>query len=464
MIKLSSKKKVFFRRVSTKSQDLELQISADAIYRQQYLPKEIMVIEEKAVSANKLRLSKRPEMMKLVSMILNEQVDVIYAFDRTRLFRDFYESNYFVSLCRQKNVSIFYTSVSNGHQQSTDNTLIEGVLNIAGDEEGKNNARRSKEARKRYPPRKFGYVKENKQYKKALVKAPMLSQFFIELANVTTTEELYELLYHFKRKLNTDVESLLKRAIDPFYAGYDLSNGKNKLNHVEPYLTLAQFEELQKKGSVLSQYKEIVTSLKEQNRYQPYCGICQKPMTFSIDFLEEEARYSCSRSHPKVLITAQDLSHIIQQSLDNIIQKLNIEELMKDSKRCFQSIVKPLKSNLQSLEKEKEIILREIILKNDNLQNWKEEPRYQELVKLENEGEESVSKIEETEQLLLSNKNVVKLIQDYLENTKEVNPYFLISMLIPKIIVFENELSLVVSRFDYIQEIQQSFIYEEGVL
>lgn len=461
---MTSKYKVFFRRVSSKGQDLEMQISADAIYRQQYLPQELKVIEEHAVSANKLRLPERPEMMKLIWMILNDQVDVIYAFDRSRLFRDFYESNYFISICRKKNVRLFFTSVGNGHQQSTNNTLIEGVLNIVGDVEGKNIARRTEEARKRYPSKKLGYVKENKQYKKAVDKEDLLTQFFIGLANLTSYIELDVLLQKFKRSLKTNTETLLRIASDPFYAGYDLSTGKNKLSHVAPYLTLAQFEELQKKESILSKYEESITTLREQNIYQPYCGICQKPMNFRFNIQEEEASYSCARKHPMVMITANDLSVIILHSLENIINKLDTEKLMKDSKLYFKTIKKPLESDIASLKRAKDNILKAIILENDDLHKWKEEPRFQELKKLEAEVEESLSKIEETEQLLLSNKNIIQLIKDYLESGTVLNPYFLASMLIQKMIVFENELYLDVSRFDYIQDIKKTFIYEEGVL
>ncbi|CAH2717201.1 hypothetical protein BACCIP111895_04391 [Neobacillus rhizosphaerae] len=158
-IKNKNKFKVFFRRVSTINQDLAMQESADAMYRENYIPDEILIMNEDGVSANKLDIEKRPQMKKLIQMIINYQVDIIYAFDRSRLFRDFYESNYFVSLCKKHKVKIFFTSSGNG-QQATDSTLLEGVMNIVSDVEGKNIARRTEEARKRYPPRKLGYIKQ----------------------------------------------------------------------------------------------------------------------------------------------------------------------------------------------------------------------------------------------------------------------------------------------------------------
>jgi hypothetical protein len=53
---------VFFRRVSTAGQELALQSSADAPYREKLLPDEIVIVDEYAISANKLSVHDRPEM------------------------------------------------------------------------------------------------------------------------------------------------------------------------------------------------------------------------------------------------------------------------------------------------------------------------------------------------------------------------------------------------------------------
>ncbi|MBG9754287.1 recombinase family protein [Lysinibacillus sphaericus] len=463
---MKNKYKVFFRRVSSKGQDLVTQESADALYRQQYLVEEILIIEEHAVSANKLNISERPEMMKLVSMILNDQVDILYAFDRSRLFRDFYESNYLVNICKEKNVPIIFTS--DGHQQASGNTLIEGVLNIVGDIEGKNIARRTDEARKRYPPRKFGYIKQKENGTKKYVQDPekldLLKKFFADLTNVSTHIELEGLLQIYKKALGTSPETLLKLAKDPFYAGYDLSTGKNRLDHVTPYLTLAQFEVLQEKKSILSKYEENIETLRNSNIYQPYCGICQKPMSFRFNILEAECWYTCSRKHPKVMVSFNDLSDIIIFSLENIIEKLDIDKLMKDSRHCFNSIKNPLESDLQLLKKNKSDILEDIIVKNDDIQNWREHPHYKMLIDLEQKVKDSLSKIEDTERLLLGNDKLVNLVKEYLKNGIRSNLYFLYSMLVQKLNVFKNEIYLEINRFDYLEDIQKTFTYEEGVL
>lgn len=69
---------VFFRRVSTDKQNMEMQQSADAYYREKLLPEEIKVIDEDALSANKKFINERPEMQKLISLIKEDQVDTRY--------------------------------------------------------------------------------------------------------------------------------------------------------------------------------------------------------------------------------------------------------------------------------------------------------------------------------------------------------------------------------------------------
>ena len=463
---MKTKFKIFFRRVSSKGQDLAMQISADAPYREGYLSNEILVIDEFDVSANKLKLSERPKMLKLFSMIINNQVDIIYAFDRTRLFRDFYEGNQFVSLCRMKNVKVFFTSTNNGHLQSTDSTLVEGVLNIVSDMEGKNIARRTEEARKRYPSKKLGYIKikESKQYKHDELKSLILKEFFSDFLKVSTFDELDNLLTNYKKKLQTSSETLIKILSDPFYAGFDLSTGKNKLTHVEPYLTLSQFEELQEKNSLLKSYKEKILNLREQNIYQPICGICRKPMLFRVNTVEQNAFYSCSRKHLKLTISINDLSEIIKLTLDTIIKQFDIDKLMSESNSYFKSMKKTLNYQLETLQRDKDKLLDEILLKEADYSRWKEDPKYKELVTFEQKIKNENLNLTTTEELLLKNQTIVKLIQEYLYSINKSNHIFLYSMLIERLIIFENEFDLRVKYFGYIKDIKETFTYEEGVL
>lgn len=457
----NNKYKVFFRRVSTTNQDLAMQESADAIYRENYISSEIFIINENGVSANKLDIENRPQMKKLIQMIINNQVDIIYAFDRSRLFRDFYESNYFVSLCKKHKVKIFFTSAGNG-QQATDSTLLEGVMNIVSDVEGKNIARRTEEARKRYPPRKLGYlkIKESKKYIKDPSKKDALLLFFSKIGKVQTHNDMEETLNEFKKLLRTTPNQLLKIAKDPFYAGYDLTTGKNKLSHVEPYLSYEKFQELQANNSVILTYQEIEQSLKNEAIYDVCCGICKETMRFKYNIPDKKAWYSCSRKHSKALITTNDLFLIINKSLEKIIEYLNIELLLKDSRHIFHQISKNIEAELKTLEIKKHNLMEKIILETDDFSNWRENSHYDDLTKLENIQKELLNQIEDKQNLLLENESLVELVKNYLHKCRQTNPYFLISVLIRKLYVYPNEVNIEVSKFDYLQDFQNQYIFK----
>ena len=461
-----NKYKVFFRRVSTVGQDLIMQESADAIYRQKYLPSEIFIITEDGVSANKLRIERRPEIKKLITMIQNNQVETIYAFDRSRLFRDFYEANYFVWLCKKHNVRIVFTS--SGHQEATDSTLIEGVMSIVGDIEGKNIARRSAEARKRYPAKKFGYIKhkETKTYAKDPIKKNVILDFFSNVSKVNTIFQLEGVLQRYKKDLKKKPEALLKLATDPFYAGYDLSNGENRLSHVEPYLSLPQFKDLQTKNVIISRYVERREQLMTEDIFQPHCGKCQKLMKFHFNVLENKSWYYCSNksSHPKIVLSTKDLISIVNTTLDKALRQLDTEKIIKDSRAYLQYIRKPIDEKLTSIYKKKNRILQKIIIENDELTNWREHPSYIELSKLEDNQQLFLIEINTKEELLLENKYLTKLTKDYLNNCKKSNLFFLMSMLIKRLDVYPQEINIEISKFDYLADFQSQYIFDEGEL
>lgn len=175
---MKQKLHIFFRRVSSANQDLITQIAFDQPYRELCDKEQIVEVNEDATSVNKLSIAQRPKIMDIIQLIKEDKVEKVYAYDRTRLFRDYYEAQEFCHTCIEHNVEIIFTSSSNGHMGFTGDIFIEGLLNLFGDIEGKNIARRTLEARRKYPPSKFGYVKtEQKKYQKAEETEPALVQF-----------------------------------------------------------------------------------------------------------------------------------------------------------------------------------------------------------------------------------------------------------------------------------------------
>ncbi|WHY01120.1 recombinase family protein [Neobacillus sp. DY30] len=157
----SQKKHVFFRLVSTAGQDIITQEAADLPFREKLSDDEILIINEIATSANKKAINKKPEMQRLISLVKDKKVHSIYAFDRSRLFRDFYEGMEFNDLRTKYDVQVIYTSVGNGNMPASDDVFVEGLLSMFSDIEGKNIARRSREARLRYPAKNL--VTKNKK-------------------------------------------------------------------------------------------------------------------------------------------------------------------------------------------------------------------------------------------------------------------------------------------------------------
>ncbi|SHG30186.1 recombinase family protein [Ornithinibacillus halophilus] len=374
---------VFFRRVSTDKQNMEMQQSADAYYREKLLPEEIKVIDEDALSANKKFINERPEMQKLISLIKEDQVDTLYAFDRTRLFRDYYEGIEFTDLCLKHDIQVIYTSEGNGNVQATKDIFLEGILAMFSDIEGKNIARRNIEASKRYPGRKLGYVKENKHYYKDPVKKELLEAYFSSLSKISTLDELALFLKKYRSIFKTNDETLIRIAQDPFYAGHDLSKGNYKLKHVEAYLSLKDFRAIQDSlGEVFNEYLKRLDDLESQKSYLPICGYCQKPLCYSKDKINNNSFFKCTtKSHPKVFISTIDLAKIIEMVISQIIIHLNSNKLLKHSLLQLRNIRKEINSQIQTIENQLNNLLETILLGEQNYtSNWKENnPQYQKL-------------------------------------------------------------------------------------
>ncbi|MGD7046155.1 recombinase family protein [Jeotgalibacillus proteolyticus] len=457
----AKKYKVFFRRVSTTKQDMSLQESADAIHREHLHENEIVIINENGVSANKLKINQRPQMLQLISMIENYQVETIYAFDRSRLFRDFYEALFFGVLCKRKNVNLIFTSPEKGYQ-ATNNALLEGFLNIVGDVEGKNIARRTEEARKRYPPRKLGYLKEKdtKKYIKDPSKEKLVYHYFSELSNLSSVDELDELLDRHKKLLKTTTLQLVKISLDPFYAGYDLTSGKNGLGHVTPYLSLEKFEKMQQAQPIISSYIMKIEKLKASNSYHPFCGKCGNNMTFKYETATHSAWYTCSRNHKKIMITISDLSSAVQNTLDKVVHHLNIDRLYKDSEKCIKNIKALIEAEIELLKKKETSTLKRLIADNTQLVNFRSDPLYKKLSEESNQKVLLLKRIRLAEEAMLDNKRISIEVKNHLNACKDKNPFLLRSMVIDSIHVHHNELDISIRKFEYLTDIQPHYVQE----
>jgi DNA invertase Pin-like site-specific DNA recombinase len=460
------KKHVFFRRVSTAGQDLTMQQEADLRYREALTENQIIIIDEDAISANKRSINERPEMKKLIEWITNDKVAVLYAFDRTRLFRDYYEGMGFQELCLNHEVKIVYTSHGGGNIQATHDIFLEGILGMFSDIEGKNIARRTAEARRIHPPKKLGYIKikETKSYRKDPEKLSCLTDYFNDIAKVSNMDQLCLLLDDYRKKLDCDSLRLIALAMDPFYAGYDLSNGHNPLKHVEPYMTLEDYQRLQdNKGELFKAYAERTKQLKMQNTFQPLCGSCKRPLIYSKDVKSNTATYSCSRKHPRVTIGYSDLVCIVEQVVREAFKCLDMKKLVHDTSLFVNAYRKAVNSEAQSLEMQMNKHMEELLLaSNDYNPNWESDPTNKKLEKMKFEQSALLEALEEAENHLADTKRLSKELEFYLLDVSEPKLAWLFSLFVHKIHVYPDHVDIEMVKFDYLPDIKHEFIYQGG--
>jgi DNA invertase Pin-like site-specific DNA recombinase len=458
------KKHVFFRRVSTAGQDLTMQQEADLRYREALTENQIMIFDEDAISANKRSINERPEMKKLIEWIKNDKIAVLYAFDRTRLFRDYYEGMSFQELCLKHEVKIVYTSHGGGNIQATHDIFLEGILGMFSDIEGKNIARRTAEARRIHPPKKFGYIKfkETKSYRKDPKNSSCLMDYFNEIAKVSNIDELCILVEDYSKKLKYDSSRLIAIASDPFYAGYDLSNGNNPLKHVEPYLTLEDYQKMQhSKGDLFKDYDERIKQLELQKTFHPICGRCKRPLHYRKDVKSNTAQYSCSCKRPGVTIGYSDLVCIVEQVLREAFKCLDIKRLVKDTMLSVNAYKKTVNSEAETLEMQINKHMEELLLaSNDYNPNWESGSTYRKLEKLKFEQGALLEALEEAENQLADTKRLSKELEGYLLDVSEPKLAWLYSLFVHKIHVYPDHVDIEMVKFDYLTDIKQEFIYQ----
>lgn len=461
---MSTKKlHVFFRRVSTAGQDIITQEAADLPYREKLLSEEIYIVNENAISANKLFVNQRPEMEKVISLIKQDKVHTLYAFDRTRLFRDHYEGMWFSDIRIKHGVELVFTSEGNGHLPSTDDIFLEGILSMFSDIEGKNIARRSEETRRRYPPRKLGYVKEpeTRKYKKDPLKQELITAYFQSLKEVASMEQLAALIEEYRKKLKTRNERLIDIIKDPFYAAYDLHKGEDRLSHVEPYLQLNEYFDFQERlGSHLEEYIEQIDQLNAQNIFIPRCGHCHKPMNYWKDNLNQYAFYSCSNKHQKVTVPFQEFVQIIQLTLEEIVTNLDSKKLLNHSITRLRQIKKEFEIKYTSISHQLMELTEQLLLNTATANDWKRSDEYKKLSQLKEEQHLLVKELEEKEQLLEENKEVVDAVNKYLHDRCKLDPSLLYSMFIKDAFIYEDFIDFEVCKFDYLENMQSDFIYK----
>lgn len=186
-------------------------------------------------------------------------------------------------------------------------------------------------------------------------------------------------------------------------------------------------------------------------------------MYYKIDEINNQALYSCSRTHKKVAITPNDLAEIVRMLLHEIITHLDSKNLLKHSSSKFGEVRKELESQLELLENQLTATMEEIVLDVGYSTNWKEHAEYQKTILLKKEKEKLLNLLTEKKSLLQDNKEVVDAVKDYLHNYSDVNPSFMYSMFIKELTIFREGIDVEISKFDYLTDLETVFVYKGDI-
>ncbi|MCT8139975.1 recombinase family protein [Anaerobacillus sp. CMMVII] len=277
------KLQVFFRRVSTENQSLEMQIEADKKFRDQLDDDEYIEVNELAISANKIKLKDREKLLEVIRLIENGEVSTVYVYDRSRLARNFYEYLQLVDLFITHDVEVVFTTTDASYSAFTSNYLVEGFNGILIEEEGKAIARRVAESHRKLPSKKFGLDTNKsddgkKNYTLQLHYKEPLLRLFETASEVSSATSFIELLSHFSRVLKKQPTDILRMLTDSFYTGHEqIGNRFSKLSYVEPLLTLELYKTVQ--VAIKPFIERLQNNLDErsgENVLHPYCDICNE--------------------------------------------------------------------------------------------------------------------------------------------------------------------------------------------
>ena len=291
------KKACFYQRVSTKSQDVEMQVKAAARFRKQYTEDEIIDINEHGVSSNKLSMKERKHLLALIDHVKRDEIHTLYVYDRSRLTRRFYEYFSIYSLLWEHKVQVVFTTTDPTYPPFSLDTVTEGINALLTEEEGKNISRRSYDSFRKMPNSKFGYqirhINEAKHYKKDPAFEEEIAMFLNSLKHISSLEELLSEATRLKRTSKRALKMIFSMCIDSFYCGCEKTTDKLfRLPYVEPYISVEQFEENEAKfAPLLRQLAIQQTELELKDIFTIICGHCGQKLKWEVTALSNKAYY-----------------------------------------------------------------------------------------------------------------------------------------------------------------------------
>lgn len=351
--------KVFFRRVSTTSQSLEMQLAADKRYRDELDEDDYIEVNELGVSANKVKLMDRRKFVDVLDLIKKDEVETLYVYDRSRLTRNFYEYVQLVDLFIENNIDVIFTTES-GHMPFSSNYLVEGFNGILVEEEGKGIARRTTDSHRKLPPKKFGFdvVKDAESGKKQyfVTKETQLGiNHLFECANrISDTKDFMELLLEQSKLLKRKPFELIRTLTDSFYAGHEkIGKRYSKLSYVQPVISLKFFKQTQNSiEPYIKTFQENIEYRENESALTPICGKCKKKMIYRKSKLGETGQYTCSNKHQKISIEVQPYNQLILENARTYCRNLNRQEIKGQALELLNNLIDKFNRKVVSTTKE----------------------------------------------------------------------------------------------------------------
>lgn len=459
---LTGKYKVaVYARVSSSGQDINMQINlADAFIKSQKIEiNNVIWIKDEDISANKLPIDQRPGMMELIHLIKEQQVKTLIAYGRDRLARNFVEYCYIVDIFDKYNVEVIFTAKN--QQPYTHNLVLESIYGAFAQNEGKNIAARTDDARKQYPINVYGYQrigkKKNVKYKAEVEKKERIRNLFIDVMDAKSGAELIEILQNHKHILKVDsYEKMISYLTNPFYcAKLQTIYSYEDLHYVEPIITFKQYLKVQE---VLKKYiKEVKMAIelsKKRGIIQPHCAKCKSEMTFRYSKnLDQQGYYICRKKHKPVKIGISEYNQFITNQIGKIIGKIPVEKIKEDSKKYLNSLEITFEdmyqeSKLKYKQIQQRMIQAYIEEKNKSLERLAEEKQetFNKICQLELE----LKKIEEAQRGIDFLTKEVK--NTLMKKIQELDLTYVSRILIEKVEVDQDQINFTVRFGKYLDE------------
>lgn len=347
---------VVYSRVSSAAQSLELQDAAAMRYLESIgLSGEenfITNLNDHDVSATKLKMNHRPNLMQLMALIKEGKVKTVVVYKRDRLARNFYEFVDITKIFIKYNLEVIYTA--SNEPPFRNKLALEAFYGMFAQMEGQNISSRTADARKQYPSNIFGYKRITNETNKPRYiinedKKCLIESLFTDFSKVDNEEEFLDFLM-LRRKGLKDPEKIIKILTNPFYSGhYDSKNNYQVLPHADPIVSLDLFLEVKTKIDTFKAY--YIEKLADANRhllFSPLCGECGNTMKHRKDNALDRGYFVCSAKHKRIHITVEEINHLVTQTVLNYVQTLLVPLVEKVIPKQVSVAQKKLQNDLKS--------------------------------------------------------------------------------------------------------------------